>query len=65
MSTILKSSLPHNLKERRECRLIILKILDRENVALAALLDHRYYRNLGFGMKCQLRLMIREEIKDG
>jgi len=30
---------------------------------LDALLDDRYYQNFGFGMRCQLRLMLKEREK--
>ena len=62
MSNILKS-LPRNLRERPVCRRSILKIQQRDNVGLIALLDDRYYQNFGFGMRCQLRLMLKEREK--
>ena len=43
------------------CRRIILKIQQRDNVSLDELLDDRYYQNFGYGMKCQLYLMLKEK----
>ena len=56
-------SLPRNIRERSMCRRIILKIQQRDNVSLDALLDDRYYQNFGYGMKCQLYLMLKEKKK--
>ena len=50
----------HNIKERPVCRRVILKILKRDDISLETLLQDRYFRNLGYGMRCQLRLMLKE-----
>ena len=62
MSNITRSS-PRNVRERSECRRIILKIQQRDNVSLDALLDDRYYQNFGFGMRCQIYRMLKEKKK--
>lgn len=51
----------YNIRERPSCRRVILKILKRDNVDLDVLLQDRYFRNFGYGMRCQLRLMLKEK----
>ena len=58
-----RSEMLCNIKERPSCRRSILKILERDAVSLETLLEDHYFCNLGYGMRCQLKIMIRE--KDG